>query len=178
MDQTILFWRDFLGMRLIARFGRPGNLTCFFEAQAGMLIAFMEWEGVEPIGRKENSVPVEGPFACDHLSLAVGSDDELRALKDRLSAAGFAASEINDHGFIHSLSTFDPNTIAREFTSDVPRIDLHGHPLAADHDPTPIAAEGPEPQPGRWPPVTARTPVEKRRMVPGSGQRPFLGRDL
>ncbi|MBN1194721.1 MAG: hypothetical protein JXA08_05180 [Methanomicrobiaceae archaeon] len=95
----------------------PGNHTCFFEAQTGMLIAFMEGKGVEPIGRKENSVPVEGPFACDHLSLAVGSDDELRALKDRLSAAGFAAPEITGHGIIHSLSPFDPNTIARECTS-------------------------------------------------------------
>jgi hypothetical protein len=28
------------------------------------------------------------PFACDHLSFAVGSDDGLWALKNRLSAAG------------------------------------------------------------------------------------------
>ena len=42
MDKTILFWRDLLGMRLVAGLGQPGYRHYFFEISENDLIAFFE----------------------------------------------------------------------------------------------------------------------------------------
>jgi len=48
MDETIRFWRDLLGMRLVAGLGRPGYRHYFFEISENDMIAFFEWPGVLP----------------------------------------------------------------------------------------------------------------------------------
>ena len=40
MDATIRFWRDLLGMRLVAGLGHPGYRHYFFEITAHDMIAF------------------------------------------------------------------------------------------------------------------------------------------
>ena len=40
MDMTIHYWRDLLGMRLVAGLGRPGFRQYFFEISATDMIAF------------------------------------------------------------------------------------------------------------------------------------------
>ncbi|WP_415520310.1 MAG: VOC family protein [Desulfovibrio aminophilus] len=169
MDATIRFWRDLLGMRLVAGLGHPGYRHYFFEIAPQDMIAFFEWPKVEPGPLKDHGAPVAGPHTFDHVSFGVESDDDLWKLKDTLEAAGFWASEIIDHGFIHSLYSFDPNNIAIEFSAPVAAVDAREHPVNTDTAPSPAAQEGPEPQSGHWPPPTP-TPAADRAVYPGEGQ--------
>ena len=97
MDKTILFWRDLLGMRLVAGLGHPGYRHYFFQISGSDLIAFFEWLGTEPVAKKEHGRPVKGPFTFDHVSFGVESEDDLWELKDKLEAAGFHVSDTIDH---------------------------------------------------------------------------------
>ena len=169
MDATIRFWRDLLGMRLVAGLGRPGYRHYFFEISAHDMIAFFEWPDVEKIPEKDHGVPVKGPFAFDHVAIEVESDDDLWKLKDRFEAADIWASEIIDHGFIHSIYAFDPNNIAIEFSAPVPEVDIRKHPKMKDRNPSAVTLEGAEPQSGRWPAVKEPTPDADRNVYPGEG---------
>jgi catechol 2,3-dioxygenase-like lactoylglutathione lyase family enzyme len=170
MDATIRFWRDLLGMRLIAGLGRPGYRHYFFEISAHDMIAFFEWPYVEPLPEKDHGVPVKGPFAFDHIALEVDSDDALWTLKQMLDAADIWVSEVMDHGFIHSIYTFDPNCIPIEFSAPVHGVDLRRRPHMADRQPSRIAREGPEPQDGHWPPPHPPVAVADRWVYPGEGR--------
>jgi len=169
MDGTIRFWRDLLGMRLVAGLGKAGARQYFFEISAISLLGFFEWKTVEPIPEKDHGYPAQGPMVFDHVSFEVESDEDLWILKENLDAGGFWVSEIIDHGFIHSLYSFDPNGIAIEFSSSVEKVDLCKHPMMLDADPTQVTREGPEPLPGKWPPVEDRTPPDERTIYPGEG---------
>jgi len=169
MEATIRFWRDLLGMRLVAGLGSPGYRHYFFEISAHDMIAFFEWPEVRPLPEKDHGVPVKGPFAFDHVSFEVESADDLWAIKDRLEAAGFWASEIIDHGFIHSLYSFDPNRIPIEFSLPIPELDVRRTPRMRDRSPSAAALEGPEPRPGFWPEASRPTPSEERAVYPGEG---------
>jgi catechol 2,3-dioxygenase-like lactoylglutathione lyase family enzyme len=169
MDATIHFWRDLLGLRLVAGLGRPGFRQYFFELSGADLITFFEWPAVEKIAEKDHGAPVAGPLAFDHLSLGLAEEDDLWRIKDRLEAAGFWASEVIDHGFIHSLYAFDPNNIPIEFSTDQPGRNPRERPKMADRRPTPAAQEGPDPIPGRWPQPENPTPPEDKQVYPGEG---------
>lgn len=169
MPATIRFWRDLLEMRLVAGIGKPGYRHYFFELSPTDMVAFFEWPAVEKIPVKDHGVPVKGPFAFDHVSFGVASDTDLWELKDKLEAGGFWVSELIDHGFIHSIYTFDPNHIPIEFSAPVPGIDLRREPKMVDRSPSETAREGPEPRPDRWPAVTRPTPAEERWIFPGEG---------
>ncbi len=173
MDATVRFWRDLLGMRLVAGLGRAGYRHYFFEISDVDMLAFFEWPGVEPLELKDHGVPVKGRYAFDHVSIGVQSRDDLWALKDKLEAAGFWASEILDHGFIFSLYSFDPNNIAIEFSCPTPGVDIRSSPAMVDKQPSRTAQEGPNPVPGVWPEVKTPTPPAERRIYPGEG-REFL----
>ena len=170
MDKTIRFWRDLLGMRLVAGLGRPGYRHYFFEISQNDMIAFFEWRDVEPIPEKDHGVPVKGPFAFDHVSIEVAHEDDLWEIKDRLEAAEFWVSEVVDHGFIHSIYAFDPNHIPIEFSAPVAEVDVRANPKMRDRHPTAAALEGPDPQAGIWPPVKTSTPPEDRAVYPGEGR--------
>jgi catechol 2,3-dioxygenase-like lactoylglutathione lyase family enzyme len=170
MDATIAFWRDLLGMRLVAGLGRPGYRHYFFEISSHDMIAFFEWRGVEPLPEKDHGVPVKGPYAFDHLSLEVATQEDLWRLKDRLAAAEQWVSEIIDHGFIHSIYTFDPNNIPIEFSWPVEDVDLRQKPCMADKRPSPLALEGSEPQSGRWPECLPGACGGPHAVYPGEGR--------
>ena len=176
MDKTIRFWRDLLGMRLVAGLGRPGYRHYFFEISENDLMAFFEWSEVGPIKEKDHGRPVKGPFAFDHVSIGVGTEDDLWELKDRLAAAGVWVSEVIDHGFIHSIYAHDPNGIPIEFSHNVEGIDVRKDPRMADKAPSTITSEGPEPQLGQWPAVTSPTPKAERSSYPGAGSEYFHGK--
>lgn len=78
-------------------------------------------------------------------------------------------SEVIDHGFIHSIYTFDPNNLPIEFSSPVAGVDLSRHPKMVDRHPGAVALEGPDPQVERWPMVDRPTPREERAVYPGEG---------
>ena len=170
MDKTIRFWRDLLGLRLVVGLGRPGYRHYFFEISPHDMIAFFEWPDVEEIPEKDHGVPVKGPFAFDHLSIEVGGEDDLWTLKDRLEANGIWVSEVIDHGFIHSIYTFDSNRIPIEFSAPRAEVDVRARPRMKDARPTRHALEGPEPRSGHWRKPERPTPSEDRRVYPGEGE--------
>ncbi|MHC1791411.1 VOC family protein [Solidesulfovibrio sp.] len=176
MDATIRFWRDLLGMRLVAGLGRPGYRHYFLEISETDMLAFFEWPQVSAIEAKDHGVPVSGPFAFDHVSIGVRERNDLWDIRDRLEAAGFWVSEIIDHGFIFSVYSFDPNNIAIEFSCPVPGVDIRSHPVMADRRPSVVTREGADPQPGKWPAPTP-TPLADRRIYPGEGRELVLVED-
>ncbi len=176
MDRTILFWRDLLGMRLVAGLGQPGYRHFFFQISDSDLIAFFEWAGVEPVPDKEHGRPVSGPFIFDHVSFGVEAEEDLWELKDRLEAAGFNVSDVIDHGFIHSIYAHDPNGIPIEFSHNVSGIDIRREPQMRDRVPSSLTREGAEPRPDKWPAVKNPTPALERVVYPGAGSELFHGK--
>jgi catechol 2,3-dioxygenase-like lactoylglutathione lyase family enzyme len=175
MDSTIRFWRDLLGMRLIAGLGGPGYRHYFFQISEKDSIAFFEWPGVRPAEEKEHGRPVAGPFIFDHVSFGIGSRDELWELRDKIAAAGFWVSEVIDHGFIYSIYSFDPNGIPIEFSWNVEGVDIRKNPKMADSAPSDICREGPEPRDEKWPAVKGPIPEEEKKVYPGVGSELFHG---
>ena len=176
IDKTIRFWRDLLGMRLVAGLGQPGYRHYFFQISNSDLIAFFEWSGTEPVVKKEHGRPVKGPFIFDHVSFGVETEDDLWELKDKLEAAGFHVSDIINHGFIHSIYAHDPNGIPIEFSHNVEEIDIRKEPQMKDQVPSRIALEGAEPQMEVWPKVEKLTLAAERVVYPGAGSELFHGK--
>lgn len=176
MDKTVRFWRDFLGMRLVAGLGSGKYRHYFFEISDRDMIAFFEWPDVEKIEIKDHGVPVKGPLAFDHVSIGVASDDDLHALKLKFEAAGLWASEVIDHGFIHSIYAFDPNNIPIEFSAPVPEVDVRKNPKMMDRRPSRTAREGSEPVRGAWPEPDKESVDIDRSVYPGEG-RIFAGEE-
>ena len=90
---------------------------------------------------------------------------------------GFWASEVVDHGFVHSLYSFDPNNIPIEFGWSVPDRDPRQAPLLRDRAPSAVAQEGAEAQSGHWPAVADPSAAAQRRVYPGIGSELFAGPD-
>jgi len=178
MDRTIRFWRDLLGMRLVAGLGQPGYRHYFFQLSETDLIAFFEWPGVEPVAKKEHGRPVRGPFIFDHVSFGVETEGDLWALKDKLEAAGFGVSDVIDHGFIHSIYAHDPNGIPIEFSHNVEGVDIRRNPQVRDWTASQVAREGPEPQKDAWPEVKRPTPKSEWVVYPGAGSELFHGKKV
>jgi len=176
MDKTIRFWRDLLGMRLVAGLGQPGYRHYFFQISDSDLIAFFEWTGVESVVKKDHGRPVRGPFIFDHVSFGVDTEDDLWELKDRLEAAGFPVSDMIDHGFIHSIYAYDPNGIPIEFSHNVEGINVRKEPQMRDRAPSKVTLEGAEPQRDVWPKVKRATPLSERVVYPGAGSELFHGK--
>ncbi len=163
-------------MRLVAGLGQPGHRHYFFQISDTDLIAFFEWQGVQPVPKKEHGRPVKGPFVFDHVSFGVETEDALWELKDKLEAAGFSVSDVIDHGFIHSIYAHDPNGIPIEVSHNVPGLDVRKETQMRDRVPSSAATEGAEPKPGVWTAVKQPTHVSARRVYPGAGSELFHGK--
>lgn len=173
MDSTVRYWRDLLGMRLVAGIGRPGYRHYFLEICDRDLIAFFEWDGAEPAEEKDHGSPVKGKVIFDHISFGVETLEELRTLKRRIEAAGFWVSEVVDHGFIYSIYSFDPNNIPVEFSYSLPDRDIRKTPRMVDRAPCSTALEGPEPQEGKWPQPAEPVTERNDKIYPGPGSELF-----
>lgn len=174
MEATIRFWRDLLGMRLISGFGEGGFRHYFFEIDATNSLAFFEWEGAQPVERKLHGRPISGPIVFDHIAFGMDSAEEVWQLKDKLEAAGFPCSDMIDHGFIHSVYSFDPNGIPIEFCCEVEGQDIRKDPVLHDAHPPPAAEEGADPQPGKWPVPACPTSEAERQVKAGDTSGFFL----
>lgn len=176
MDKTIRFWRDLLGMRLVAGLGEPGYRHYFFEISGADLIAFFEWPGIKPVKEKEHGRPVTGAFVFDHVSFGLEDENDLWSLKEKLEAAGFPVSDVIDHGFIHSIYAYDPNGIPIEFSHNVSGIDIRKTPQMKDVSPSKVTLEGAEPNTRIWAKVNYHTPDSPRVVYPGAGSELFHGK--
>lgn len=124
MEKTIKFWRDLLGMRLLSATGDGRNKHYFFEISENNTIAFFEWPEAENPEMKEHGTPTDEPMVFDHVAIGVNDDNDLEDLRKRLSNAGYWVSKIVDHGFIHSIYSYDPNNIPIEFCAEVKGRDI------------------------------------------------------
>ena len=173
MDMTVRFWRDLLGMRLVAALGKPGYRQYFFEVAGTCLAAFFEWPDVEPIEEKDAGSVAKGPLVFDHVSLGVENDDALWQIKEKLEAQDIWVSEMIDNGFIHSVFTFDPNGISLEFSCNSQYFDVRNNPVMADISPTEVTKEGFEPQPEKWKTAESVSPPGERKLYPGEMKKYF-----
>ena len=167
MPKTIRFWRDLLGLHLVAGIGHDGYRHYFFQMETGQ-IAFFEYDIARPMKRgKFHGTPTDEPVGFDHLSMTVETKQDLFALKDRLEAASVKVHGAVDHGTMWSIYFFDPNNIPLEASWDC--VELLSVPAIEDDAPLAIAAEGAAPQPGHWPAVTDPTPPGEMLAHPGNG---------
>ena len=118
MDATVRFYRDVLGMPVVATTGnRPGSYPYrhyFLKMGAHTTLAFFEWPGmVEPF-HKPAGLPAQGRWQFDHLSFDVPDEAVLLGLRERLEAHGIEVTPVVDHNFIQPIYFSDPNGIALE----------------------------------------------------------------
>ncbi|MBF0178454.1 MAG: VOC family protein [Magnetococcales bacterium] len=174
LDLTTRFWRDLIGLRLIYTHGAEGYRQYFFQVASGVLLSFFQWPGAEKIPFHRHGEPDQSARVFDHVSFAMDDDDALWAMADRLTAAGYPVSDVIDHGFIHSIYSYDPNGIPIEFTCPVAGVnDPERHPLFRDRNPLPEASRGPDPIAGVHPPPEPLDDEEKV-ILPGAGREDFL----
>src|SRR3546814_8547809 len=76
----------------------------FLDAGGGNILAFFELPNQPAMGRDENT-----PAWVQHLSLNVGSYEELVAVKAHLTATGVDVLGPPHHGIFKSSYFFDPN---------------------------------------------------------------------
>ncbi|KJR42250.1 glyoxalase/bleomycin resistance protein/dioxygenase [Candidatus Magnetoovum chiemensis] len=153
MDETIRFWRDMLGMRLIGGLGKPSYRKYLFQVSNTDMIAFFQWRGAEPIEEKDAGRTQKGPIAFDHICVEVENKEDLWNLKEKLENADLWVSETIDNGIMHSIFTFDPNGISLEICCTAGELNLINTPTMVDETPTSEALKGSEPIPNE-PPAT------------------------
>ena len=166
LEATIRFYRDLLGMTLESGVGHDGFRHYFFRAGEAQ-VAFFAYQGASAMRPKSHGTPTQEPIGFDHVSLTCETREELFSFKDKLEAAGFEVSGAVDHGLLWSIYFYDPNNIPLEISWDI--VKVIQPPAVSDDMPLDIVAEGAGPQPGIWPEVTNRTPVEQMVAYPGNG---------
>ncbi|ABK44076.1 Glyoxalase/bleomycin resistance protein/dioxygenase [Magnetococcus marinus MC-1] len=172
IEATVRFWRDLLGMRLVYAYGRPGYRQYFFEVSGDSRISFFEWPEVKKLPLRRHGDPVDGPFAFDHISVGVENDNRLWDMMGRLEGAEIPCSDLIDHGYFHSIYSYDPNGIPIEFTCNAPGLNVLDRPDLRDDQPEESILCRSEPVPGRWPKPDP-IPEEERIMVSGEGSDHF-----
>ncbi len=155
---TVRFYRDLLGMELVAGIGHDGYRHYFFRLGDGATqVAFFAYDGARKMNCKFPGERTIEPLGFDHVSFTVASRADLFGLKDRLEAAGFPVHGAVDHGLFWSIYFYDPNNIPLEATWEF--MEVIAPPAVVDDAPLDIVAEGSGPQAGHWPPVTQSTPA-------------------
>ena len=145
MDTTVRFYRDVLGMEVVGSLSgeiEPGVKMrhYFFSIGQSNTVAFFEWQDVEMPPRKDSGTRKSG-IQFDHVSFNMDSEQSLLELQARVRSHGVAATDIVDHGFIHSIYFEDPNGISLEFS--VWTKDLTKAPEFRDSDPVTAMVDGP-----------------------------------
>ncbi len=117
MEGTVRFYRDVMGLPLVAAIGNTKNgypfRHYFFEVGPNNCLAFFEWPEAEGFAKPAGE-PVAGPVQYDHVSLDVETEEELLEFQQRLRKAGVEVTRVVDHKFIHSIYFHDNNGIALE----------------------------------------------------------------
>ena len=138
MEKTVRFYRDILGMRVVATISGEVDgqrmRHYFFSLGPGSCLAFFEWPDVELPPRKDSGIPAAGRH-FDHVSICVDSEGTLLRLQQQAREAGVPATDVVDHGMVHSIYFDDPNGISLEFS--VWTQDLKKEPMFDDQDPVP-----------------------------------------
>lgn len=143
MDQTVRFYRDVLGCKLVATIGTDRFRHYFFSIGQGNTVAFFEWPGIKPGDSKPAGIPINGR-QFDHVSFNVDTYDDLLALQQRLRDSNVDVTRVVDHHFIHSIYFDDPNGISLEASVWL----MDPETEVAYDDPNPVSAVNEKPAPG------------------------------
>ena len=175
MDKTVLFWRDIIGLRLVAGVGNTQHRQYFFEISPGQYISFFQWPDAETIDEKDPGAVYKGKIAFDHICIEVDKEDNLWEIKARLEAQDIWVTEVLDHGFIYSFFTTDPNNINVEICFS--KKDLSETPRMTDSDMSDLVKEGPEPQLTKC--INYKTPdIADRKVYPGELRKLYERKNL
>jgi catechol-2,3-dioxygenase len=121
LERSRAFYRDVLGFREI--FAVPSAVAGFSSGRTHhelLLIA---------VGPDAQPIPPGRRVGMYHFGLKVGdSDDELRAARDTVIAAGATIVGATDHVVTHSLYLRDPDGNEVELYVDVPGVDWKNDP--------------------------------------------------
>ena len=148
MNKTVMFYKNVLGMPLVATMGNDTDSYpyrhYFFELGDGNTIAFFEWPGMVEEFHKPAGLPVHGRVQFDHVSFNLEDEDTLLCLKVRLEKLGVDVTPVVDHKILRSIYFTDPNGIALEATYWVKsptgkKVDYSDPELFSDPDPVPSA---------------------------------------
>lgn len=136
LRETIEFYRDKLGLPLVhvisARGWGPAThpdfLHFFFDSGRGSTIAFFYYLGSDAPAALQGRaamkpLPEDHVFDATHTAWLVDSEDELRAWKQKLEAAGLNVSVETRHEVIESIYVRDPNGYFIEFTRKLRPLD-------------------------------------------------------
>ncbi len=172
LEKTISYWRDLLGFNIVFGMTDENQKQISFRIAPQMMIFFFEWKEVEVVKPKRHGEPVKGPFNFDHLAIHMESQSELHRLQDQLVCSDLPVSDVIDHGFLHSIYTFDPNGIPLEFSWLVPGIDLDTNPIFQADNATKHEIPSLSPVRGNWP-VCEEDPDDLRIILPGKERKFF-----
>lgn len=129
LRETINFYRDILGLPLVHVISargwgpetHPDFLHFFFDSGLGSTIAFFYYLGSdepESVRARRSMRPLPDDHVGDatHTAWLVRNEEELKAWKQRLEAAGLDVSVETRHEVIESIYVRDPNGYFVEFT--------------------------------------------------------------
>jgi catechol-2,3-dioxygenase len=122
--RDVLGWREIISMQFAAAFssGRTHHELLLIE-----------------VGPDAQPIPSGRRVGMYHFGLKVGdSDDELRAARDAVVAAGATIVGSSDHVVTHSLYLLDPDGNELELYIDVPGVDWKSDPTLMMARPRPL----------------------------------------
>jgi catechol 2,3-dioxygenase-like lactoylglutathione lyase family enzyme len=172
MEKTIGYWRDLLGFKIVYGLKDSDQIQYAFQISKQTMVFFFEWKEVQAVKTKRHGEPVKGPFTFDHLAIHMVSQEDLAGLQDQLVCADFPVSDVIDHGFLHSIYTFDPNGIPLEFSWVVPGVDLDSKPVFGNLDQAEFQSPAQSPIPDKWP-KCKEDPDDVRIILPGKEKKFF-----
>ena len=124
MDTTMRFWHEVLRAEIVATMSTDVYRTYYFRIGETQTVAFMEYHDVDH-ERYAKPVGVAYPLASqfDHLSLNLGSEAAVRALRARLIEYGCEVSDVVDRGIapLDLLHRPDGHRARRVVVDDRPR---------------------------------------------------------
>jgi catechol 2,3-dioxygenase-like lactoylglutathione lyase family enzyme len=128
IKKHIAFFSEVVGCPLVALFdmhGVPGGLHAFLRLNETSYFSIVQLPGVDAIpieigvthaGRGENP---SAAGTLQHIAFAVGSEDELTAMRDRIRGNGVNVIGPLDHGFCKSIYFAGPDSMTLEVATSV-----------------------------------------------------------
>jgi catechol-2,3-dioxygenase len=131
LERSRAFYRDVLGFREI--FAVPAAAAVFSSGRTHHELLLLS------VGPDAQAIPQGRRVGMYHFGLKVGdSDDELRAARDAVTAAGATIVGSSDHVVTHSLYLRDPDGNEVELYVDVPGVDWKNDPSLMMTRPRPL----------------------------------------
>jgi catechol-2,3-dioxygenase len=131
LERSRAFYRDVLGFREV--FAIPSAVAVYSSGRTHHELV------LQSVGPDAQPIPQRPRVGMYHFALKVGdSDDELRAARDAVVAAGITIDGLSDSVVAHSLFVRDPDDNEVELYVDVPGVDWKNDPSVMLARPPPL----------------------------------------